>query len=89
LNVPPWEDLHELSPEELRLTNLVTTDALAVVLPQTGGSVLPVALLSAKPVQDRFVSSSTDDEPAAPAARSTVTAEVLAPTGGVGAAPGK
>ena len=26
LNVPPWEDLHELSREELRLTNLVTTD---------------------------------------------------------------
>jgi hypothetical protein len=24
LNVPPWEDLHELSPAELRLTNLVT-----------------------------------------------------------------
>jgi len=29
LNVPPWEDLHELSPAELRLTNLVTTDAIA------------------------------------------------------------
>ena len=26
LSVPPWEDLHELSPDELRLTNLVTTD---------------------------------------------------------------
>src|SRR5262249_20761472 len=25
LNVPPWEDLHELSREEMRLTNLVTT----------------------------------------------------------------
>ncbi len=35
LNVPPWEDLHELSPAELRLTNLVTTDAVAEVLPQT------------------------------------------------------
>jgi hypothetical protein len=29
LNVPPWEDLHELSREELRLTNLVTTNMLA------------------------------------------------------------
>src|SRR5271156_1407546 len=29
LSVPPWEDLHELSREELRLTNLVTTDAVA------------------------------------------------------------
>ena len=36
LNVPPWEDLHELSRDELRLTNLVTTDAVAEVLPQTG-----------------------------------------------------
>jgi uncharacterized low-complexity protein len=25
-NVPPWEDLHEVSLEELRLTNLVTSD---------------------------------------------------------------
>src|SRR6202047_4732456 len=33
LNVPPWEELHELSREELRLTNLVTTDAGAGVLP--------------------------------------------------------
>jgi hypothetical protein len=32
-NVPPWEDLHELSREELRLTNLVTTNVFA----QTGG----------------------------------------------------
>ena len=29
LNVPPWEDLHELSREELRLTNLITTDIVA------------------------------------------------------------
>ena len=36
LNVPPWEDLHELSREELRLTNLVTTDAVAEVLPRIG-----------------------------------------------------
>ena len=34
LNVPPWEDLHELSRDELRLTNLVTTDLVAEVLPQ-------------------------------------------------------
>ena len=34
LSVPPWEDLHELSRGELRLTNLVTTDAVADVLPQ-------------------------------------------------------
>jgi hypothetical protein len=29
LNVPPWDDLHELSPEELRMTNLITTDKVA------------------------------------------------------------
>ncbi len=33
LSVPPWEDLHELSHEELRETHLVTTDAIAQVLP--------------------------------------------------------
>ena len=35
LNVPPWEDLHELSPQELQMTNLVTTDTVADVLPES------------------------------------------------------
>jgi hypothetical protein len=87
LNVPPWEDLHELTREELRLTNLVTTDAVAEVLPQPSGSVMPVAVFSAKPTQDRFVSSATDNDAPAPAAKSTKTAEALAPSGG--AVPGK
>ena len=39
LSVPPWEDLHELSRDELRLTNLVTTDAVADVLPQDNAAV--------------------------------------------------
>ncbi|MGZ5872628.1 MAG: hypothetical protein ACXWKP_11015 [Bradyrhizobium sp.] len=86
LNVPPWEDLHELSREELRLTNLVTTEAVAEVLPQTGGAVMSATALAAKPVQDRFVSS-TDNEPTVPAAKSTKTAEAVAPTGSVAAAP--
>ena len=43
LNVPPWEDLHELSREELRLTNLVTTNAVAEVLPQTD-SLFPITV---------------------------------------------
>jgi hypothetical protein len=89
LNVPPWEDLHELTREELRLTNLVTTDLIAEVLPHAGGSVLPVTVLTAKPVQDRLVSSTTDDESIAPAAKSTKTAEAVVPTGGVAAAPAK
>src|SRR6202158_336783 len=64
LNVPPWEDLHELSPAELRLTNLATTDAVAEVLPQTptDSSVVPAAELPAKPMQDRFVSSTAETE---------------------------
>ena len=48
LSVPPWEDLHELSREELRLTNLVTTDAVAEVLPQINSASTPVAELTAK-----------------------------------------
>src|SRR6202140_212796 len=82
LNVPPWEDLHELSQEELRLTNLVTTDMVAEVLPKSRGSIMPVATLPAKPMQDRFVSTATDDEPIAPSAKSTKTAEAAVPTGG-------
>lgn len=87
LNVPPWEDLHELTREELRLTNLVTTELIAEVLPHAGASVMPVTGVAAKPTQDRFVSRATDDEPAAPAAKSTKTAEALVPTGGVAAPP--
>ena len=86
LNVPPWEELHELSRDELRLTNLVTTDAVAEVLPQTEISQVPVAALAAKPTQDRFVSSAVEAETIAPQpAKSTKTAEALVPTGGVGA----
>jgi hypothetical protein len=82
LSVPPWEDLHELSRAELRLTNLVTTDAVAEVLPQTEISAVPMAEL-AKAVQDRFVSSAVESETAPQTAKSTKTAEALVPTGGV------
>jgi hypothetical protein len=82
LNVPPWEDLHELSAAELRLTNLVTTDAVADVLPQTDSVNAPVAELTVKPVQDRFVgNAATGTNPQA--AKSTKTAEATVPTGGV------
>jgi hypothetical protein len=83
LNVAPWEDLHELSREELRLTNLVTTDAVAELLPQTDISIAPVAELVGKTVQDRFVSSGAEPEPDPQAAKPTKTAEAVAPTGGV------
>ena len=55
LSVPPWEDLHELSRGELRLTNLVTTDAVADVLPQDNASV-PMA--EAKPPRRCRIASS-------------------------------
>jgi hypothetical protein len=80
LNVPPWEDLHELSREELRLTNLATTDAVAEVLPQADIAVAPAIELAAKPVQDRFVGSAVDGETLPQAAKSTKTAEAAAPT---------
>jgi len=80
LNVPPWEDLHELSLEELRLTNLVTTNMIA----GPGTPNAAVVELTPQPVQDRFVSSAvatdTDPEPA------TKTAEAMGRTGGVRAA---
>ncbi|WP_246649062.1 COG3904 family protein [Bradyrhizobium canariense] len=53
LNVPPWEDLHELSPEELRVTNLITTDNAA---PLGSPNASPVEL-SPKSLQDLFVST--------------------------------
>jgi hypothetical protein len=101
LSVPPWEDLHELSGEELRLTNLVTTDAVAEVLPETlpavsskissttDSAAVPVAELAAKPVQDRFVTNAVQAPPPTEHAmpeKSTKTAEA---TGGRAATPAK
>ena len=74
LNVPPWEDLHELSREELRLTNLVTTDMVA----QPGSP-------NAEPVQDRFVSSAVATETNPEPAISTKSAEAMEPAGSVSA----
>jgi hypothetical protein len=85
LSVPPWEDLHELSRAELRLTNLVTTDAVAEVLPQFDSPNTPVAEVVTKPVQDRFVSEtvSAEKSQAVASTKSTKTAEATVPTGGV------
>jgi hypothetical protein len=55
LNVPPWEELHELSRSELRLTHLATTDAVAEVLPQAN-TAIPVAEVTTKG-QDRFAAA--------------------------------
>jgi hypothetical protein len=78
LSVPPWEELHELSRDELRLTNLVTTDLIADVLPHAGAAAVPVAEVTHKSVQDRFVSAPADA--AVQPVKSTKTAEAL--TGG-------
>jgi hypothetical protein len=82
LSVPPWEDLHELSAEELRLTHIVSTDKVADVLPQGAVSV-PMAELAPKTVQDRFVSSAAETEATAQPLKPTKTAEAVVPTGGV------
>jgi len=89
LNVPPWEDLHELSHAELRLTNIVTTEMVADVLPLSKGGT-PVAELGAKipekgqdKRQDRFPSASLERDRAPSLSR---TAEAL-PTNTVAAKP--
>jgi hypothetical protein len=83
LSVPPWEELHELSSAELRLTNLVTTDAVADVLPRQENAV-PVA--EAKPKdRDRFVSSAVEGELPPQPVKATKTAEAVVPTGGTSA----
>ena len=89
LNVPPWEDLHELSREELRLTNLVTTDTVATVLPKVDVVNAAVAEAAPKPVQDRFVTSAGDAGSNKPAVKSTKTAEAVVPTGVIMATPAK
>jgi hypothetical protein len=76
LNVPPWEDLHELSREELRLTNLVTTDMVA----QPAGPNAAVVELTPRPVQDRFVSSAGATETNPEPTKSTKTAEAMGRT---------
>jgi hypothetical protein len=76
LNVPPWENLHELSREELRLTNLVTTD----VAPNPNA---PMVELTPKPSQDRFASSAVETRTNPAPAESTRTAVAMAPTGSV------
>jgi hypothetical protein len=82
LNVPPWEDLYELSREELRLTNLVTTDMVA----QPGSPDAAVMELTPKPAQDRFASSAVTTETNPEPAKSTRAAEAREPTSGVIAA---
>jgi hypothetical protein len=77
LNVPPWEDLHELSREELRLTNLVTADIVA----QAGSPNTAMVELTPRPVQGRSVSSALAAETAPQPAKSAKSADAMGPTG--------
>ena len=67
LSVPPWESLRQLSSDELRRTNLATTDIVADALPWMQSDLATVALSKS---QDRV------------GAETTRTAEVKIPTGG-------
>ena len=79
LNVPPWEDLYELSREELRQTNLVTTDMIA----EPGSPNVAVVELTPKSVQDRFASSAVAPQRNPQPAKSTKAAESMGRTSGV------
>jgi hypothetical protein len=88
LNVAPWEELHELSTTELKLTNMITTDSALDVLSPNRTTEPAVAALAPKTVTDRFVSGPENErlpEKTAAAAKSTKTAEATAPTGGTAA----
>jgi hypothetical protein len=86
LNVPPWEDLHELSHNELRTTHLVTTDLVAEVMPQVKDAApkdgVPVAEAAPKGQsgkgQDRFAATAEPATVSTPQ-KSTRTAEALPP----------
>jgi hypothetical protein len=86
LSVPPWEDLHEMSRGELRLTNLVTTDVVADVFLQDNATV-PMAEAKPSKPQDRFVSSAVEGDGQQQTGKSTKTAEAAVPTGGSATAP--
>jgi hypothetical protein len=88
LSVPPWEDLHELTPGELKLTNVVNTDRASDVLPQADVAV-PMVQAAPKTVQDQFVSDSGETEATVQPAKATKTAEAVVPTGGKATAPSK
>jgi hypothetical protein len=78
LNVPPWEGLHELSREELRLTNL-STDMIA----QSDRPNAAVAEPVSKPAPDHFVSDAVAVETNPGPAQSTKSVEAMGRTGGV------
>jgi hypothetical protein len=88
LNVPPWEDLHELSLDELRLTNLVNTD----IVDQPGSPDAAVVEFKSEPVQGHLVGSAIATETYPEPAKPIESAEAVGRMGGVraaAAAPGR
>lgn len=92
LSIPPWEPLHQLSADELRLTNLVTLDTVADAKRPSNDVVGSVT----SKAQDRVASTPAVTVSAPPTsvasgvaekgprlAPGTRTAEAHAPTGGV------
>ena len=88
LNVPPWETLHELSREELRLTNVATSDLIAEVLPQLEVAILPATEV-AKSMQERFVTTVVEAGTDSQSTKSTKTAEAIPSGANVATAPAK
>jgi hypothetical protein len=90
LSIPPWEALHQLSQAELRRTNIVTTDAVADVLPlRMTEPETPVAAGSSKPIQDRFSSRVVNVAAAPSTIKTTKTAEAAPPPVSGAAPPGQ
>lgn len=86
LSVPPWEPLHELTASELRLTNIVTDDAVAQVAPKANALTTVSVQPSEKPIQDRFIAGAALPTDNAGPVKATKTAEAGAPTGAAAAA---
>jgi hypothetical protein len=82
LNVPPWEDLHELSRDELQLTNLINTD----MVDQLASPSAAVVELKPKPAQRRFVGSAGATETYPRPAKSIKSAVAEGRMGGLRAA---
>ncbi len=78
LSVPPWEPLYELTPSELRLTNILSPDAVASIAAPASK-----AMDNAKPIQERVVSSADILENKSPASdlMTTQATETQLPVG--------
>ena len=73
LQVPPWENLHQLTPAELQQTRVVTTQLAADVFPHAS---LPAPVAGLKPkAQDRVASGTTAESVASVMSKTAHAAE--------------